>query len=85
MPAVNFAHHCETAVSPEYPYLLRCPKIEKGIKECQGRGKKDIMSIGGETGDGTLTSPAKAKEFAHTLYNLFLGGSQYKEIRPFGR
>ena len=41
------------------------------------------MSIGGATGDGTLPSPAKAKEFAHTLFELFLGGNNYQNIRPF--
>ncbi|KAL9978994.1 hypothetical protein ACROYT_G016583 [Oculina patagonica] len=59
-------------------------KIEEGIKECQKRGKKVLMSIGGATGDGTLPSPAKAKEFVHTLYDLFLGGNGYTDIRPFG-
>ena len=43
------------------------------------------MSIGGATGDGTLPDPDKAKEFARTLFNLFLGGSRYQKIRPFGR
>ena len=43
------------------------------------------MSIGGATGDGTLPNPDKAREFAHTLYDLFLGGSRYAKIRPFGR
>ena len=43
------------------------------------------MSIGGATGDGTLPSPAKARELANTLFDLFLGGSRHKEIRPFGR
>ena len=43
------------------------------------------MSIGGATGDGTLPDPDKAREFAHTLFDLFLGGSRYTKIRPFGR
>ena len=43
------------------------------------------MSIGGATGDGTLPNPDMAREFAHTLYDLFLGGSRYAKIRPFGR
>ena len=87
LPGLNFAFHCETGVSPEYPFLLRCPKIEEGIKECQKRGKKVLMSIGGATGDGTLPSSDKAKELARTLYNLFLGGKEkkYQDIRPFGR
>jgi len=85
LPALNFAYHCETPVSPDYPFLLRCPKIEEGIKECQKRGKKVLMSIGGATGDGTLPNPDEAKEFARTLYNLFLGGKEkYQDIRPFG-
>ncbi|CAH3167259.1 unnamed protein product, partial [Porites lobata] len=84
MPALNFAYHCETPVSAEYPFLLRCPKIEEGIKECQRRGKKVIMSIGGATGDGTLPDPDKAREFARTLFRLFLGGSGNETIRPFG-
>ncbi|XP_020602233.1 uncharacterized protein LOC110041292 [Orbicella faveolata] len=84
LPALNFAYHCETPVSPEYPFLLRCPEIEKGIKECQKRGKRVLMSIGGATGDGTLPDPDKAREFARTLFDLFLGGSGYQKIRPFG-
>lgn len=43
------------------------------------------MSIGGATGDGTLPDPDKAREFAHTLFDLFLGGSRYTKIKPFGR
>lgn len=43
------------------------------------------MSIGGATGDGTLPNVDKAKEFAHTLFDLFLGGSDLQEKRPFGR
>ena len=85
LPALNFAYHCEDSVSPEYPFLLRCPNIEGGIKECQKRGKKVLMSIGGATGDGTLHSADKARKFARTLFDLFLGGNGYKAIRPFGR
>ena len=44
-----------------------------------------IMSIGGATGDGTLPDRSKAEEFARTLFHLFLGGSKYQNIRPFGR
>ena len=44
-----------------------------------------LMSIGGATGDGTLPDDDKAREFARTLFHLFLGGSRYQKIRPFGR
>ena len=43
------------------------------------------MSIGGATGDGTLYSSVRAKQLANTLYRLFLGGSDFEKIRPFGR
>ena len=85
MPALNFAYHCETPVSAEYPFLLRCPKIEERIKERQRRGKKVIMSIGGATGDGTLPDTDKAREFARTLFRLFLGSSGNETIQPFGK
>ena len=86
LPALNFAYHCETSVSSEYPFLLRCPKIEEGILECQKRGKKVLMSIGGATGDGTLPSAYKARELARTLSDLFLAvGNRYQDLRPFGR
>ncbi|XP_068675805.1 uncharacterized protein [Montipora foliosa] len=85
LPSLNLNDHCSTPVSSQYPKLLRCPSIQEGIKECQRRGKKVLISIGGPTGDGTLPTPAKAKELAHTLFNLFLGGSDYSaNIRPFG-
>ena len=44
-----------------------------------------LLSVGGPTGDGTLPSPAKAREFAETLFDLFLGGSRRKDLRPFGK
>ena len=47
MPGFNFAFHCETPISPDYPKMFRCPKIEDGIKECQKNGKKVLMSLGG--------------------------------------
>ena len=85
LPSLNLKDHCSTPVSSQYPKLLRCPSIQEGIKECQRRGKKVLISIGGPTGDGTLPTPAKARELAHTLFNLFLGGSDYSaNIRPFG-
>lgn len=43
------------------------------------------MSIGGATGDRILPDPDKAREFARTLYRLFLGGSRNETIRPFGK
>ena len=87
LPALDFAHHCTQSISERNPFLLRCAEIEDGIKECQTLGKKVLISIGGAAADGTLPSPAKAREFAQTLYDLFLGGnrkSNETSLRPFG-
>ncbi|KAJ7394415.1 hypothetical protein OS493_000224 [Desmophyllum pertusum] len=84
LPALDLAHHCTKEISEEYKFLLQCPEIEEGIKECQKLGKKVLISIGGPTGDGTLRSPPKAREFAQTLYDLFLGGNRLIGLRPFG-
>ena len=43
------------------------------------------MSIGGATGDGTLRDTDKAREFARTLFRLFLGSSGNETIQPFGK
>ena len=85
MPAMNFAFHCETPLSQEYPFLLRCPKIEKGIKECQARGKQVLLSLGGATGGYGFQNDAQAKLFADRIWNLVLGGDKLKSLRPFGR
>ena len=83
-PALNFAFHCGTSVSPEYPFLLRCPDIEQGIKKCQDNGKKVVLSIGGAGGTMIFDSEADATLFAQRLYNLFLDGNEYPDLRPFG-
>ena len=85
MPSLNFAFHCQKGISIEYPHLLRCPEIEKGIKECQKRGKKVLMSLGGAAGSYGFTDDTKAKEFAATLWELLFEGDNKRDLRPFGR
>ena len=85
MPGLNFAFHCEKPMSQEYPFLLRCPKIEAGIKECQRAGKKVLLSLGGATGGYGFSSDGEAKLFADRVWNLALGGNKLRSIRPFGR
>ena len=85
LPGLNFAFHCETPMSADYPFLLRCPKIEAGIKECQKNGKKVILSLGGATGGYGFSSDTEARKFAHNVWNLVLAGDKMKNIRPFGR
>ena len=85
MPAMNFAFHCETPLSTDYPFLLRCPKIEDGIKECQKRGKQVLMSLGGASGGYGFRNNGEAKLFARRVWDLILGGNKSPEIRPFGK
>ena len=84
MPEVNFSYHCDTQVSPAYPYLFKCPGIEEGIKSCQQKGKKVLISLGGATGQNE-PQDSQASILAKNLWNLFLGGKETPDIRPFGR
>ena len=86
LPDLNFAFHCGTPVNQEHPRLLRCPIIEQGIRECQARGKKVAISLGGATGNGLLASKDRAETLANNLWQLFLGGTGmgFDALRPFG-
>jgi chitinase len=42
---------------------------------CQSKGKAIILSLGGAAGAYGFSDDAEAKDFAHTIWNLFLGGS----------
>ena len=85
MPGFNFAFHCETPVTKDYPNMFRCPKIEAGIKECQKNGKKVLMSLGGAVGRVGFADGNEAKLFAYRIYHLLLEGKDLQAIRPFGR
>jgi len=84
MPGMNFAFHCTKGISEEYPSLLRCPKIEAGIKECQKRGKTVLMSLGGASGAAGFRNDEQGKLLAYRLYHLLLEGTELQDIRPFG-
>lgn len=85
LPGLNFAFHCGGGVTPQHPYLLRCPAIEEGITTCQQNGKKVLLSLGGSTGGNVLGSADIAVQFANTLWQLFLGGNEANiSLRPFG-
>jgi len=84
MPGFNFAFHCETPVSKEYPKMFRCPKIEEGIKECQRQGKTVLMSLGGAVGRSGFANDEEGKLLAYRIYHLLLEGTELSEIRPFG-
>ena len=82
---MNFAHHCSYAPDPQYPSVFECATIGGGIRDCQRLGKKFLISLGGDTCDGTLGSPARARKLAYNIWNMFLGGQDMPGKRPFLR
>lgn len=60
--------------------------LVRSIKNCQSKGKPVILSMGGATdySDVRLPSDAQGQQIANTVWNLFLGGTDHKELRPFG-
>ena len=65
--------------------LMWMPKMARQIKECQNRGKKVMLSIGGGAGNVTFTSDEEATAFATQVWQLFGGDTQtLKDLRPYG-
>jgi len=75
---------CNTEEHSEFPgtALLDCSFLASDIRTCQAKGKIVTLSIGGELSGISLVSDLQAKQFADTIWNLFLGGSG--STRPFG-
>ncbi|KAM3528506.1 hypothetical protein MY4038_005857 [Beauveria bassiana] len=61
-------------------------RLVPAIKKCQANGKLVILSMGGATSYSNvrLSSDAQGEKVADQVWNLFLGGTDYKELRPFG-
>ncbi|XP_042480302.1 acidic endochitinase-like [Macadamia integrifolia] len=74
-PQINLAGHCN-------PTSGGCVAVSNGIRNCQNRGIKVFLSIGGGSGSYSLSSSADAKNVADYLWNNFLGGSS--SSRPLG-
>ncbi|XP_059667162.1 acidic endochitinase-like [Cornus florida] len=74
-PEINLAGHCNPAANG-------CTIVSNGIRSCQSRGIKVMLSIGGGVGSYTLASDADAKNVASYLWNNFLGGQS--SSRPLG-
>lgn len=74
-PGLNLAGHCNPANNG-------CSGTSSGIKSCQSRGIKVMLSLGGGIGSYSLASTADAKNVADYLWNNFLGGKS--NSRPLG-
>ena len=85
MPRLNFAFHCTTPISQDYPSLLRCPELEDAIRVCHQNRKKVYIALGGDVGPYGFQSVEEAKLLAYRVYHLFLSGTDLEELRPFGR
>ncbi|KAJ0970577.1 hypothetical protein J5N97_018536 [Dioscorea zingiberensis] len=74
-PKLNLAGHCD-------PDAGGCTGLSKDINSCQAKDIKVILSIGGATGDYSLSSKEDARQVALFIFNNFLSGKS--SSRPFG-
>ena len=85
LPGLDFAGHCNTPIDESHKTLFSCPVIERGIRECQRNGKKVLIALGGPRGSAGFDGEAQAEKFAENIWNLFLGGQELPDLRPFSR
>ena len=74
-PSMNLAGHCN-------PDTNSCNKLSADIQDCQSKGIKVLLSIGGGIGSYSLASVADARNVSVYLWNTFLGGKS--SSRPLG-
>ena len=74
-PQVDLAGHCNPASNG-------CTSLSKDIKNCQNKGIKVMLSIGGGNPGYSLSSSKDATNVADYIWNNFLGGKS--SSRPFG-
>ena len=58
--------------------------IVEAIKSCQSKGKLVILSLGGWEAAVQLEDDDQAVEVADKIWNLFGGGTETADLRPFG-
>ncbi|XP_042480580.1 acidic endochitinase-like [Macadamia integrifolia] len=74
-PQINLSDHCN-------PSSDDCTAVSDGIRYCQNRGIKVMLSIISGGKNYSLSSPSDAKNIADFLWNNFLGGNS--SSRPLG-
>ncbi|XP_028791164.1 acidic endochitinase-like [Neltuma alba] len=67
-PQLNLGSHCD-------PGANTCTVFSSQIKDCQAKGIKVLLSLGGGSGTYSLNSADDAKQLADYLWSNFLGGS----------
>ena len=88
-PTLNFGAACGGQTpqmeSAGATGLLSCPDMASQIKQCQGLGKKVLLSLGGADAVTAFPSDSKATDFANQLWDLFGAGTGVDAgLRPFG-
>lgn len=89
-PAVNFGAACGQQQTPQMVSagatgLLSCPDMASQIQQCQGLGKKVLLSLGGSNAVSAFADESKATGFANQLWDLFGAGTGVDPgLRPFG-
>jgi chitinase len=80
----NYPQICNAETNSVFPgtSLPDCSFLASDIQECQAKGKIVTLSIGGADSVVGFVSNSQAKQFADTIWDLFLGGQS--KTRPFG-
>ncbi|ORZ05904.1 glycoside hydrolase superfamily, partial [Lobosporangium transversale] len=78
LPQMDLSNQCTPSNAFPGTSLLHCPDTGKGVKHCQSKGKAVLLSLGGAAGAYGFKDDAEAREFAHLVWNLFLGGTSDK-------
>ncbi|XP_047135326.1 uncharacterized protein LOC100205642 isoform X2 [Hydra vulgaris] len=84
LPGMGFSVHCARPQDRGHISFLYCPLIGRDIRYCQQRGKKILIGIGGPGSPAKFESAQGAERFANLIWNLFLGGDETNDLRPFG-
>ncbi|XP_065647679.1 putative leucine-rich repeat-containing protein DDB_G0290503 isoform X2 [Hydra vulgaris] len=84
LPGMGFSVHCARPQDRGHISFLYCPLIGRDIRYCQQRGKKILIGIGGPGSPAKFESTQGAERFANLIWNLFLGGDETNDLRPFG-
>ena len=82
---MGFSFHCTKATDDSHPSLLYCPRIASDIRFCHDHERKILIGICGPNSPSQFLNPTQAEKFAKTIWNLFLGGDDMSDLRPFGR
>ncbi|KAJ2554371.1 Chitinase 2 [Coemansia sp. RSA 1933] len=81
-PQLDLADHCQKTFSGSV--MLDCQSMADQISDCQKKGIKIILSMGGASGAYSIDSNATGEAYAQTVYDTYLGGNNASVQRPFG-